>query len=721
MNFQNMGIMEFSYCKFLKTIPDISSMPNLEKLNISYCESLVEVDDSVGCLDKLVYLSFSGCSNLISLPRSFKLRSLKMLFLDGCLSIQNLPEIECKMEYMESIYLQDTAIKELPSSIGYLTQLRDLHLGGCKNLMQLPSSFLQLQHLVTLSLEDCSQLVKLSNNEGDKRQSVLLSVVSTKECETASGAELLLFPSPTNPSLLDHGCSSTVFQELEYLNLKNCGLSASNFLVMLNCFSTLQNINLSGSKLVCLPTTCIKRFVELKILILESSTQLQEILELPPNIEQLRDLHLGGCKNLMQLPSSFLQLQHLVTLSLEDCSQLVKLSNNEGDKRQSVLLSVVSTKECETASGAELLLFPSPTNPSLLDHGCSSTVFPELEYLNLKNCGLSASNFLVMLNCFSTLQNINLSGSKLVCLPTTCIKRFVELKILILESSTQLQEILELPPNIEQVYASGCMSLKNFPEVVKKYQYNKCELRALSWIDLSGCNKMHVNMGNPVTNPSLDEESSLTGLSGGIIIPGNRLPNWFNHRKESLNNNSCEINIDVPLYLEEIRGIAFCAVIGPIVANSSDWVPNIGVEIVGYGVQAERILVDLMGLDHIWLEYVRESLDLKGGNLRIRFYTDSNSVLFKSCGVHLLHKNEVNVNDQPGLLHEDVDVHADLLDEVENPPDLMDSIQFSKRPHSEDYYSSNANWYPSQKRHSSIKTSDSDGSLLSESHLSQSN
>ncbi|KAB1205552.1 TMV resistance protein N [Morella rubra] len=346
-----------------------------------------------------------------------------MLYLDGCLSIQNIPEIECRMEYMESIYLQETAIKELPSSIGYLTQLRDLHLGGCKNLMQLPSSILQLQHLEVLSLENCSKLVKLSRNDQEKRQSILLSVVSTEECETPSASELPLLPSPTNPSLLDHGCSSTVFPKLENLSLKNCVLSASDFLVILNCFSTLESINLSGSKLVSLPT---------------------------------------------------------------------------------------------------------------------------------------------------------------------CIKRFVELKILILESCTQLREILELPPNIEEVYASECMSLESFPEVVKKYQYNKCELRALSWIDLSGCNKMHVNIGNHVTNPSLDEESSLKGLSGGIIIPGNRLPDWFNHRKESLNNDSREINIDVPLYLGKIRGIPFCAVIGPVVANPADWVPNIGVEIVGYGVQVVR-------------------------------------------------------------------------------------------------------------------------------------
>jgi hypothetical protein len=48
--------MEFSQCKFLTEIPDISRIPNLEVLKVDGCESLVKVHDSVGFLDKLTFM-----------------------------------------------------------------------------------------------------------------------------------------------------------------------------------------------------------------------------------------------------------------------------------------------------------------------------------------------------------------------------------------------------------------------------------------------------------------------------------------------------------------------------------------------------------------------------------------------------------------------------------------------------------------------------------------
>jgi Leucine-rich repeat (LRR) protein len=124
--------------------------------------------------------------------------------------------------------------------------------------------------------------------------------------------------------------------------------------------------------------------------------------------------------------------------------------------------------------------------------------------LDLENYCLSKPDFLETLNCFSTLENLILSKNNIVSLPT-CIKRFVGLKSLILVDCKQLQEIIELPPNIEDIDASGCVSLESFPEVSKKFQFNTSDLPALEWIDLSRCYKMLVNIGNQVTNPSWDE------------------------------------------------------------------------------------------------------------------------------------------------------------------------------------------------------------------------
>ncbi|KAG7941893.1 hypothetical protein I3843_16G071000 [Carya illinoinensis] len=55
-NFQNLKFLILSRCDFLKRIPGISVLPNLEELEISRCYRLVEVDQSIGSLSKLAFL-----------------------------------------------------------------------------------------------------------------------------------------------------------------------------------------------------------------------------------------------------------------------------------------------------------------------------------------------------------------------------------------------------------------------------------------------------------------------------------------------------------------------------------------------------------------------------------------------------------------------------------------------------------------------------------------
>jgi hypothetical protein len=206
----------------------------------------------------------------------------------------------------------------------------------------------------------------------------------------------------------------------------------------------------------------------------------------------------------MHLPSSILQLQHLEELSIENCSEHFNLPTKVRDERQS-LPSIVSIEESEISSSTELLSLPPPTTASNLIDGCSSIVFPALRDLDLNNCTcLSKSDFLDVLDCFSALERLNLSGSDIVSLPA-CIKSFVRLRALLLNDCKQLQEVLELPPNIETIRASGCVSLESFPEVSKKFLFETSELRALDLIDLSRCYKMLVNLGNPEANPLFDE------------------------------------------------------------------------------------------------------------------------------------------------------------------------------------------------------------------------
>jgi hypothetical protein len=152
--------------------------------------------------------------------------------------------------------------------------------------------------------------------------------------------------------------------------------------------------------------------------------------------------------------------------------------------------------------------------------------------------------------------------------------------------------------------------------------------------------------------------------------------------------------------LDEIRGIAFCAVMGTITISPEDPITFIDVNIIAGGVPTRNIggrVLNFMGSDHVWLQYsVLESSELKGGNLQVEFYgRRSDSVLFKSCGVHLIHKHEE--------LHEDViDGHLDIPDEeIENSVDFREGVQVCKRRHDDEDHNLESNGYPPQKRHSS--------------------
>ncbi|XP_050277798.1 disease resistance protein RUN1-like [Quercus robur] len=66
----------FSGCPLIRKIPDLSMCPNIKKLDLSGCNNLVEIANSVGRLDKLdVGDSFGLCFSLQTTPSSFLMKS----------------------------------------------------------------------------------------------------------------------------------------------------------------------------------------------------------------------------------------------------------------------------------------------------------------------------------------------------------------------------------------------------------------------------------------------------------------------------------------------------------------------------------------------------------------------------------------------------------------------------------------------------------------------
>ncbi|KAM1027777.1 hypothetical protein FF1_040473 [Malus domestica] len=100
-------ILDLIHSHDLIETPDFSSVPNLERFSLEDCVSLVYVHESIGNLEKLVYLNMKDCRNITKLPKSISmLKSLETLIVSGCLSLTDFSMEIGKMESLK-VFLGD--------------------------------------------------------------------------------------------------------------------------------------------------------------------------------------------------------------------------------------------------------------------------------------------------------------------------------------------------------------------------------------------------------------------------------------------------------------------------------------------------------------------------------------------------------------------------------------------------------------------------------------
>ena len=127
-NLENLNLV---YCIKIDKLPKLWA-PNLGNLYLAYCKNLVEIDESYGSLEKLRKWNLSYCPKLQFLPSQLKLKSLDFFDLTGCSRLEKLPNFHPEMECLKTLYLGESGIRELPSSIKHLTKLEKLVIGIAK-------------------------------------------------------------------------------------------------------------------------------------------------------------------------------------------------------------------------------------------------------------------------------------------------------------------------------------------------------------------------------------------------------------------------------------------------------------------------------------------------------------------------------------------------------------------------------------------------------------
>uniref|UniRef100_A0A7N2MJ08 TIR domain-containing protein n=1 Tax=Quercus lobata TaxID=97700 RepID=A0A7N2MJ08_QUELO len=235
---KNLTYMNFNSNQYIRELSDLlSATPNVKKLDLQNCRKLVKIHDSIGCLDKLESWDLGGCIELQILPSCIVMKSLKYLRLYTCKRVKRFPDIPQEMENLKYLNLGQTAIRELPPSIGNLIGLERLDIGSRFYLCQLPTSIYKLQHL--------RQLLLYGNVKFPK-----------DACNSYSGFSKYCFPK-------------------------------LNFLKKLtSCFPDSEKCLLSWSKDLNLRESII-RFNRLNFLLIKDSKFLKKIPKLPESIRQV--------------------------------------------------------------------------------------------------------------------------------------------------------------------------------------------------------------------------------------------------------------------------------------------------------------------------------------------------------------------------------------------------------------------------------------------------
>ncbi|KAJ9672181.1 hypothetical protein PVL29_025708 [Vitis rotundifolia] len=250
----------------------------------------------IECASEFDTLCLRECKNLESLPTSiWEFKSLKSLFCSHCSQLQYIPEILVNMENLRELHLNETAIKELPSSIENLNRLEVLNLDGCKNLVTLPESICNLCFLEVLDVSYCSKLHKLPQNLGrlQSLRDLRASGLNSTCCQLLSLSGLCSFKNLIlyGSKLMQGKILSDIccLFSLEVLDLSFCSLDEGRIPTEICHLSSLQLLLLTGNHFRSIPAG-VNQLSMLRVLDLGHCQELRQIPALPSSLRVL-DVH----------------------------------------------------------------------------------------------------------------------------------------------------------------------------------------------------------------------------------------------------------------------------------------------------------------------------------------------------------------------------------------------------------------------------------------------
>ncbi|XP_019254655.1 PREDICTED: TMV resistance protein N-like isoform X2 [Nicotiana attenuata] len=461
--------------------PNFGDMPNLETLSLCGCMNLEEVHPSLGHCRMLKELNLRGCTKLKKLPKFVSMESLETLDLRECTSLRKFPKICGNMQHLSELYVESPRIRSLPPSLSGLSKL---HLRDCEDLESIPDTSIQILRFLKISdskklavpnslfeseqLEElyiyhCSRLVELPLSVGVQKKLIELVL---EDCQN-----LKKLP------------NSIQMKSLTQLKISNCP-KLDTFPEINGDIHSLEELTIQFTGIRELPSS-IGDLSNLEYLNLKGC---EDLVSLPSSIGDLSNLeylNLKGCEDLVSLPNSLCNLKKLEELVLEGCKKLEKLPENIGDLQRLKELDASDTAISQPPPSItklrnlEMLRFSHAVqqvqhSSSFVSH--QLLAFSSLTELHLGNCNI-LGGLPEDFGSLHSLEELNLRGSNISCLPKS-INKLVSIKSLDVRFCQNLNE-LELPPNLEQLYADYHLAMKSIRDIV--FKCVKLHAICISW------------------------------------------------------------------------------------------------------------------------------------------------------------------------------------------------------------------------------------------------
>ncbi|KAG0582756.1 hypothetical protein KC19_3G083300 [Ceratodon purpureus] len=437
---QSIQVLRLRGCKKLEILPpSIQHLKGLTSLDLFGCTSLKALPDSIGALSNLKYLYACDCTSLQTLPTSIGLlSSLKSLHIGanpGCqissedigmgsawtrlqyLTLRNCCGLGSRLDYdamksLEGLKLQDSALTELPESMGKLIRLWRLTI-QCERLQCLPNSIGDLKMLETLGLFQCHSLTRLPKSLGAISSLKWLAISNClirklpKSLGLLSKLERFWIRDCKNlqklPSSIRFLQSLREFEFVDCGSREAMGASSTGLQHLLEC-GALESLRTEDSTF----TEVVESLGQ--SVPLDQLTIGCERVQCPPNsfgfFKMLRTLGLSGCLHLTRLPKNLGAITSLWKLTIR-CCPIRKLPRSIGLLSQLRWLRVIGCKNLEKL----------PTSIRKLH---------SLQYFELKDCGCIEA-----MGALTTLQGLPIWGSTSITELPASLRGIVSTRLLV--------------------------------------------------------------------------------------------------------------------------------------------------------------------------------------------------------------------------------------------------------------------------------------------------